>query len=55
MAANRITLKKGVNRLVIIAKAREEDIEILPVFKNETGKYMTNLQYRLTIDEVEPK
>ncbi|MCR2803897.1 glycoside hydrolase family 2 protein [Paenibacillus soyae] len=51
----RISLKAGINRLIIIVSDPEETLRIRMVFLTEEGSYMRHLQYRLTIDEVEPK
>lgn len=50
-----LTLKKGINRVVITAIAGNEDICFRPIFKNLKGKYADNLRYQLTINEVDPK
>lgn len=50
-----VALKAGINRLIAIVQGTEEDIRFGMVFKNADGSYMRHLQYRLTIDEVEPK
>jgi beta-galactosidase len=50
-----VALKVGINRLIAIVQGSEEDIRFGMVFRNADGTYMRNLQYRLTIDEVEPK
>ncbi|WP_438449210.1 glycoside hydrolase family 2 protein [Gorillibacterium sp. sgz5001074] len=51
----RITLKPGLNRLIAILQGADEEIRFRMVFRNADGTYMRNLQYKLTIDEVEPK
>lgn len=52
---NRITLQPGVNRLIAIVHSAKEDVRLGLVFLNEDGHYMKDLQYRMTMDEVEPK
>lgn len=52
---NRITLLTGVNRLIAIIHSAKEDVRLGLVFLNEDGHYMKDLQYRMTMDEVEPK
>lgn len=52
---NRITLQQGVNRLIAIVQSGSEDVRLGLVFLNEDGSYMKDLQYRMTMDEVEPK
>jgi beta-galactosidase len=51
----RITLQPGVNRLIAIVHSAKEDVQLSLVFLNEDGLYMKDLQYRMTMDEVEPK
>jgi beta-galactosidase len=50
-----ITLSKGLNRFIIVAKANSEDIRFRPVFKTADGEYIDYIKYQLTIDEVDPK
>ena len=50
-----ITLTKGLNRFIIAAKAKKENIKLRPVFKNLDGSYPDSIRYQLTIDEVDPK
>ncbi|MNC38275.1 hypothetical protein D3C75_868710 [compost metagenome] len=52
---SRITLQQGVNRLIAIVQSGSEDVRLGLVFLNEDGSYMKDLQYRMTMDEVEPK
>ncbi|WP_337102630.1 glycoside hydrolase family 2 protein [Paenibacillus sp. YIM B09110] len=52
---DRLELQAGINRLIAIVSGTEEAIRFGLVFRNTDGTYMRNLQYRLTIDEVEPK
>lgn len=51
----KISLQAGINRLIAIVDGTEEDIRIGMVFKNTDGTPMKHLQYKLTLDEVEPK
>lgn len=50
-----IELRAGLNRLIAILQGSGEDIRFGLVFKNAGDSYMRHLQYRLTLDEVEPK
>ena len=50
-----IELRAGLNRLIAILQGSGEDIRFGLVFKNAGDSYMKHLQYRLTLDEVEPK
>ncbi|AIQ60999.1 glycosyl transferase family 2 [Paenibacillus borealis] len=50
-----ITLRRGVNRLVAIIRGEREDIAFGMVFLNPDGTYMNDLEFRMTMDEVEPK
>ena len=50
-----VQLNEGLNRLVFAVDAKCRDFKIRPVFKDQDGKYCENLQYTLTIDEVDPK
>ncbi|GIP26504.1 hypothetical protein J23TS9_16340 [Paenibacillus sp. J23TS9] len=50
-----IELRAGINRLIAILQGSGEDIRFGLVFKNAGGSYMRHLQYRLTLDDVEPK
>ncbi|ACT02805.1 glycoside hydrolase family 2 protein [Paenibacillus sp. JDR-2] len=50
-----ISLHAGINRLIAIVGGTEEEIRIGMVFKNTDGTPMKHLQYKLTLDEVEPK
>ncbi len=52
---HRITLQPGVNRLIAIVHSAKEDVRLGLVFLDEDGHYMKDLQYRMTMDEVEPK
>ena len=48
-------LVKGLNRLIIVCRASDEDIGLRPVFKLPDGGFPDNIKYQLTIDEVDPK
>ncbi|KHL92148.1 hypothetical protein QW71_30850 [Paenibacillus sp. IHB B 3415] len=50
-----ITLTSGINRLVAIVRGGREDISFGMVFLNPDGTYMNDLEFRMTMDEVEPK
>ncbi|MEK4513800.1 glycoside hydrolase family 2 TIM barrel-domain containing protein [Paenibacillus sp. FSL H8-0122] len=50
-----ITLASGINRLIAIVRGAQEDIAFGMVFLNTDGTYMNDLEFRLTMDEVEPK
>lgn len=50
-----ITLASGINRLIAIVRGAQEDITFGMVFLNTDGTYMNDLEFRLTMDEVEPK
>lgn len=50
-----IELQYGINRLIAIVQSTQEDIRFGMVLRNKDGSFMRNLQYRLTMDEVEPK
>lgn len=50
-----ITLVSGINRLIAIVRGAQEDIAFGMVFLNTDGTYMNDLEFRLTMDEVEPK
>ncbi|MEK3900848.1 glycoside hydrolase family 2 TIM barrel-domain containing protein [Paenibacillus sp. FSL R7-0179] len=50
-----ITLTSGINRLIAIVRGTQEDIAFGMVFLNTDGTYMNDLEFRLTMDEVEPK
>lgn len=50
-----ITLTSGINRLIAIVRGAQEDIAFGMVFLNTDGTYMNDLEFRLTMDEVEPK
>lgn len=51
----KVHLKAGINRFFILAHVGENDLRIRPIFKNTDGTYATNIQYRLTVDEIDPK
>lgn len=50
-----IALQPGMNRLIAIVQSPQDEFRIGLIFKNPDGSYMRHLQYRLTLDEVEPK
>lgn len=50
-----IALLGGINRLIVVVRAGEEPLELGLVFLKPDGSYMNDLEYSLTIDEVEPK
>lgn len=50
-----IILRKGINRLVAIVRGSREDISFGMVFLNPDSTYMNDLEFRMTMDEVEPK
>ncbi|WP_342479031.1 glycoside hydrolase family 2 TIM barrel-domain containing protein [Paenibacillus sp. FSL H7-0350] len=50
-----ITLASGINRLIAIVRGAQEDIAFGMVFLNTDSTYMNDLEFRLTMDEVEPK
>ena len=53
--SEKITLKKGINRMFILSEKSEVPMKLKVIFKNTDGSYATNLLYRLTTDEVDPK
>lgn len=53
--SEKIILKKGINRMFILSEKSEIPMKIKVVFRNADGSYATNLLYRLTTDEVDPK
>lgn len=50
-----VLLRKGYNRIAVETVASGGGIRFRPVFRNMDGSYAANLNYRLTIDEVDPK
>ncbi|GJM78795.1 hypothetical protein HMSSN139_12910 [Paenibacillus sp. HMSSN-139] len=50
-----LVLKPGLNRLIAIVRGAGEDLDFGLVFLHPDGRYMKDLSYRLTLDEVEPK
>ncbi|MNV71456.1 hypothetical protein D3C71_1644780 [compost metagenome] len=50
-----LTLQGGMNRLIAIVHGGSEPLCLGFVFLNPDGTYMKDLQYRLTVDEVDPK
>ena len=51
----KVTLKSGINRFFMLAKVGAEDFRFRPIFRNTDGSFAVNLQYRLTVDEIDPK
>lgn len=50
-----LTLQPGLNRLIAIAHGTGGDLAFGLTFLNPDGTYMKDLEYRLTLDVVEPK
>ncbi|MNB90269.1 Beta-galactosidase [compost metagenome] len=50
-----LTLQTGLNRLIAILQGTGGDLAFGLTFLNLDGTYMKGLEYRLTLDEVEPK
>ncbi|UQZ33050.1 glycoside hydrolase family 2 [Paenibacillus sp. PK3_47] len=50
-----LILNTGLNRLIAIAHGTGGDLTLGLAFLNPDGTYMKDLEYRLTLDEVEPK
>lgn len=50
-----LVLKGGLNRLIAIVRGTGGDIAFGMTFLHEDGTYMKDLEYRMTLDEVEPK
>ena len=50
-----LVLKSGLNRLIAIVHGNGENMDFGMVFLHEDGSYMKDLEYRMTLDEVEPK
>ncbi|MFD1176957.1 glycoside hydrolase family 2 TIM barrel-domain containing protein [Paenibacillus puldeungensis] len=50
-----LTLAAGINRLIAIVRGTGENLNLGLVFLHPDGAYMKDLEYRLTLDEVEPK
>ena len=50
-----VTLKNGINRIFLLVRAGGQDARLRLVFKNMDGTYATDLLYRTTVDEVDPK
>lgn len=50
-----LDLNPGLNRLIAIVRGSGEDLDLGLVFLHPDGRYMKDLSYRLTLDEVEPK
>jgi beta-galactosidase len=50
-----LDLHPGLNRLIAIARGTSADLDFGLVFLHPDGRYMKDLSYSLTLDEVEPK
>ena len=50
-----LTLRNGVNRVILISKCGEEDLKVRLVFTHPDGEPVKKLLCHLTIDEVDPK
>lgn len=50
-----LVLQSGLNRLIAILRGSGGDITFGLTFLHEDGSYMKDLEYSLTLDEVEPK
>ncbi|MBW4839355.1 MAG: glycoside hydrolase family 2, partial [Paenibacillaceae bacterium] len=50
-----LALNPGLNRLIAIVRGADEDIDFGLVFLHPDGRYMKDLSYSLTLNEVEPK
>lgn len=50
-----ITLAGGLNRLIAIVRGTGGDLAIGMIFRHADGTYMKDLEYRMTLNEVEPK
>lgn len=50
-----LVLKSGLNRLIAIVHGNGGNMDFGMVFLHEHGSYMKDLEYRMTLDEVEPK
>lgn len=50
-----LVLKGGLNRLIAIVRGTGGDIAFGMTFLHADGTYMKDLEYRMTLDEVEPK
>lgn len=51
----KVVLKNGINRVFLLVRAGGEDARLRLVFKNLDGSFATDLLYRTTVDEVDPK
>lgn len=51
----RVKLKAGINRFFVLAHVGDQDFALRPVFKNLDGSFAVDLQYRTTVDEIDPK
>jgi len=43
-------LSQGINRVMFICRAKNDDIKLNARFKNKFGDYLTDLKYQLTLD-----
>lgn len=50
-----LVLKSGLNRLIAILHGNGGNMDFGMVFLHADGSYMKDLEYRMTLDEVEPK
>ncbi|SET70102.1 Glycosyl hydrolases family 2 [Paenibacillus sp. NFR01] len=50
-----LALQAGLNRLIAIVRGTGGDVSFGLMFLHPDGSYMKDLEYRLTLDEVEPK
>ncbi|WP_239004784.1 glycoside hydrolase family 2 TIM barrel-domain containing protein [Paenibacillus tepidiphilus] len=50
-----LLLRSGLNRLIAVLRGSGGDITFGLTFLHENGAYMKDLEYSLTLDEVEPK
>ncbi|THF76277.1 glycoside hydrolase family 2 [Cohnella fermenti] len=55
LPGNRIVLREGINRLIVVVLCGEAPCSLGLFFHNADGTAMNDLEYRLTIGEVEPK
>ncbi len=52
---SRVILRNGINRVFLLVRAGKDDVRLRLVFKNPDGSFATDLLYRTTVDEVDPK
>ena len=50
-----VILKNGINRVFLLVRAGAEDARLRLIFKQPDGTCATDLLYRTTVDEVDPK